>query len=250
VTKNISEFETWEFGALGIHNPRSSTLMPYFDLIEKLDHLEGDVLELGVAQGNSLITTGMILEQLKSKKKVFGVDTFSGFPDYAQFDYFDYFLTLLQNGEISHSHFEKVNRNKELVEIRGGSIHPSSISNSKDFSETSLEKVQTKISNLKLDHRIEAISLDISKSLGQFIEDKRFSLVLLDVDLYLGYANSLPAVFNSLSKEGVIYLDEYYSLKFPGPRYAVNRFLETELSASLSQLGNWLDFERWIIKKH
>ena len=44
-------------------------------------------------------------------------------------------------------------------------------------------------------------------------------------------------------------MDEYYSLKFPGPRLAVYDFLKEKKGATLEKLEDWLDFERWIIKK-
>jgi len=56
-------------------------------------------------------------------------------------------------------------------------------------------------------------------------------------------------LFSSLSPGGLIYLDEYFSLKFPGPRLAVNQFLAAEPRALLERLEDWLDFERWIIRK-
>lgn len=101
---NIEEMEFWEFGALGIHNPAACSLSPYFALISTLERIEGDVLELGVARGNSLITTGLILQGLQSPKSVIGVDTFSGFPGSTLDDEFSSFANLCQNGTITNSH--------------------------------------------------------------------------------------------------------------------------------------------------
>jgi len=91
--------------------------------------------------------------------------------------------------------------------------------------------------------------VDITKELENYLKDKKYSLILMDVDLYLPYAKALPILFEHLSPGGKIYLDEYYSLKFPGPRIAVNNFLNTRLDANLEELGDWLDFERWVIFK-
>ena len=71
----------------------------------------------------------------------------------------------------------------------------------------------------------------------------------MDVDLYLPYAKALPILFERLSLGGKIYLNEYYSLKFPGLRLAVHKFLMEKQDTTLEKLENWLDFERWIIKK-
>jgi hypothetical protein len=72
----MSEMEKWEFGVLKIHNPESSTLSPYFNLIPKLEQIEGDIVEFGVYQGASLVTTALLLKRLNSAKKIFGYDTF------------------------------------------------------------------------------------------------------------------------------------------------------------------------------
>jgi len=241
--------EYWEFGVLDIHNPKCSTLTPYFSLLEELQDIPGNILELGVAKGSSLITTGLILQELNSEKSVIGVDTFSGFPELSSEDMPEAFLGLQQRGLITESHYLKVLHNWELVKLRGGKIHPSNISTSQDFSSTSLDFVEKRIQSFKLSNRVRIHQANIVDFLDSQLKDETFSLVLLDVDLYLGYSKSLDFVFDKLTKKGVIYLDEYYSLKFPGPRLAVNEFIDRQPQAKLEQLPNWLDFERWIIRK-
>lgn len=140
-------------------------------------------------------------------------------------------------------------RNKELIEIRGDNTNVSTISNSQDFSNTSYNYVKNKVKSLELESRIEIFQLDISKSLDSVIEGRQFSLVLLDVDLYSAYVTALEDVWNHIAPGGIIYLDEYYSLKFPCPRKAVNKFLEVNVGAELVRLDDWRDFERWIIRK-
>jgi hypothetical protein len=55
---------------------------------------------------------------------------------------------------------------------------------------------------------------------------------------------------NNLSPGGIVYLDEYFSLKFPGPRVAVNQFIETVDDAELVCIESpVLEFERWILRK-
>jgi Macrocin-O-methyltransferase (TylF) len=246
---DIKSMEFWEFGALGIHNPKLCSLTPYFQLIPDLESIEGGILELGVARGNSLITTALILESLQSIKSVIGVDSFTGFPSTSQEDDFSSFAELHKDGTISDDHYEKVLRNKELVNARGDAITVSTISNSRDFSGTSFNYVNGKVRALGLQERIEIYQLDISKSLQSAVKGRKFSLVLLDVDLYSGYAKSLEEIWNSLTPGGIIYLDEYYSLKFPGPRFAVNQFMGKIRDARLMRLDDWQDFERWVILK-
>ena len=245
----IDEMEHWEFGALGIHNPNRSTLAPYFQLVRDTESISGDILELGVLRGASLITTGLLLESLSSKRVVTGLDTFTGFPGYTEQDDFNNFWKLEELGHISSEHLERVKRNQSLVKIRGASETPNSISNSNDFSDTSYDLVRSRVLNLELEQRVFVHEVDITKELENYLKDKKYSLILMDVDLYLPYAKALPILFEHLSPGGKIYLDEYYSLKFPGPRIAVNNFLNTRLDANLEELGVWLDFERWVIFK-
>ena len=246
---HIDEMEHWEFGALGIHNPNRSTLAPYFQLVRDTESISGDILELGVLRGASLITTGLLLESLSSKRVVTGLDTFTGFPGYTEQDDFNNFWKLEELGHISSEHLERVKRNQSLVKIRGASETPNSISNSNDFSDTSYDLVRSRVLNLELEQRVFVHEVDITKELENYLKDKKYSLILMDVDLYLPYAKALPILFEHLSPGGKIYLDEYYSLKFPGPRIAVNNFLNTRLDANLEELGVWLDFERWVIFK-
>jgi hypothetical protein len=249
VKLQIDEMEHWEFGALGIHNPNRSTLAPYFQLVRDTESISGDILELGVLRGASLITTGLLLESLSSKRVVTGLDTFKGFPGYTEQDDFNNFWKLEELGHISSEHLERVKRNQSLVKIRGASEAPNSISNSNDFSDTSYDLVKSRVLNLELEQRVFVHEVDITKELENYLKDKKYSLILMDVDLYLPYAKALPILFEHLSPGGKIYLDEYYSLKFPGPRIAVNNFLNTRLDANLEKLGDWLDFERWVIFK-
>ena len=52
-----------------------------------------------------------------------------------------------------------------------------------------------------------------------------------------------------LSINGKLFLDEYYSLKFPGPRIAVNNFIKKTKNVLLVKDGVTGNFERWSIKK-
>jgi len=72
---------------------------------------------------------------------------------------------------------------------------------------------------------------------------------LIDCDLYDGYKVSLNNFWPRLSVNGKLFLDEYYSLKFPGPRFIVDEFIKKNKGAKLIKEGISADFERWSIKK-
>ena len=72
---------------IDLHNLNFSPLRFFYKyIINNHDKIKGDILDLGVFRGRSLITTALILKKLGSKKKVYGFDTFSGFPKLSRFD--------------------------------------------------------------------------------------------------------------------------------------------------------------------
>lgn len=88
--------DDWEFNVPGIYN---FTKPGRFDALFKFirdnhSRIPGDIVEAGVYRGSSLIALGMLLKQLGSDKKVYGFDSFSGFPsiqhpkdDFPQFEH-------------------------------------------------------------------------------------------------------------------------------------------------------------------
>ena len=246
---NINEMEDWEFGAVGIANPKKSTLKRYFELILLTENLKGDIAEFGVSKGNSLITTGLITDNTSKEKTILGFDTFHGFPEFTKFDQFEFFEEMFKNDQISKSHYKKIQKNKNYITVRGGTTQPGEISNSRDFSDTSIELVQRKIDFFGLTKRVKLVTGDFTKNLDEKIKDFSFALILIDSDLFQSYAKILPIIWEKLVPGGYIYLDEYYSLKFPGPKLAVDTFLKKE-NCELIRLPDWLDFERWALYKN
>ena len=246
---SLLDLERWEFGALDIHHPETCTLREYFKLIPKLENVPGNIVELGVARGRSLITTGLILEKLMSAKSVIGLDSFQGFPKYTPEDEFSNFEKLRNANVISEQHFARVLKNSSHVKARGADVHPSQISSSQDFSNTSIDYVESRFKYLGLQKRVRVQVGDFTLNIEKLIKGETLSLVLLDSDLYGSYAITLPTLWKQLSPGGYIYLDEYYSLKFPGPRIAVDEFMASITDGNLVMLDPWMDFERWAIVK-
>ena len=105
MSESMLDLERWEYGVLDIHHPETCTLREYFKLIPKLEQVPGAIIELGVARGRSLITTGLILEKLKSSKSVIGLDSFQGFPKYSSEDEFSN-IEDLRNGHDESKQYE------------------------------------------------------------------------------------------------------------------------------------------------
>ena len=78
-----------------------------------------------------------------------------------------------------------------------------------------------------------------------------FSVIFLDCDLYDGYMETLQYGWDKLIPGGIVFLDEYYSLKFPGARIAVNEFFADKKDFELIEISDtsYDDFERWVVRK-
>jgi len=238
---NLTEIENY--------NSSSSRLRFWFEHCKQnADKLDGDIFEFGVFKGSSIISIALLLKKIGSKKKVYGFDSFGGFPEYHKYDEFASF-------ELNPDIFEQtlIEKHKLMLDIKGtiNSDHmPSNISSSGDFNGTSESFVREKIRLLGLDN-IELIVGDFADTTKHFFTDydgKIFSCNI-DCDLYLGYKNTLPYVYNSLVKGGYVHLDEYYSLKFPGARIACTQFFKQKGLSPQKNITPNHEFERWFLTK-
>ena len=79
------------------------------------NQIQGDIVEAGVFRGNSLVAMGLMLKELGSNKKVFGFDSFSGFPPiYHPNDDLSKFEQLFTLGCISKKHIDDVRKNIQI----------------------------------------------------------------------------------------------------------------------------------------
>ena len=97
----------WELGALNIYDcSREGHLDIYFDFIKNSHKdLKGNIFEFGVFKGNSLLATALLLKNLGSDKRIFGFDSFSGFPSYDEKDKISQFKILYEDNKISKNLF-------------------------------------------------------------------------------------------------------------------------------------------------
>ena len=74
----------------------------YRHLLKYHNQIKGDILELGVFNGRSLLTMALLLKKIKSNKIIYGFDTFSGFPSFSNEDHIENFKN---KKYFSHFHF-------------------------------------------------------------------------------------------------------------------------------------------------
>jgi hypothetical protein len=245
--------EDWEFNVLGIYNYRKpGPFDALFRFVQDNHHrLDGDIVEAGVYRGSSLIAMGMMLKELGSTKKVYGFDSFSGFPPvYHPNDRFEAFEDLHRAGRISSRHWDAVRRNLEWRKaLSGTAVTSANVSSSGDFSATGLDLVRTKISLVGLDNIVLIDGAFGDTMVPDAPEPKTVMAMLMDCDLYQSYIQAFEFVWPRMVGGAMIYLDEYYSLKFPGARMATDEFIDGKAARLVMAPQKPGDFERWFLLK-
>jgi hypothetical protein len=244
--------EDWEFNVLGIYNylkpGRFDALFTYIK--ENHDKIPGDIVEAGVFRGSSLIAIAMYLKEIGSDKKVYGFDSFSGFPPvYHSKDEISEYERMAKECMINENHIKAVRQNlewKDALAINGSN---KDISSSGSFSDTSLNLLNKKIHLADLDN-IVLVDGVFSETMTKQLGIDKIMAAVVDCDLYQSYLDTFEFVWPRLEQGGFIHLDEYFSLKFPGGKLATDEFLQNK-NATLQMADiKTGDFERWYIIKN
>lgn len=239
-------------GVENFHEKTHSRLRFWFNHIRKNAHRkDGNIFEFGVYQGASLIAAALILKELGSKKKIYGFDTFSGFPNYSKYDDLNNFKKY-ENIFFSSKFikkFEKFKKDKKFLSKKK-KLNINSIASSGNFKNSSLNLIKRKIKFFKLNN-IKIIKGPFSKTLEKFFKTYKgkISSVNMDCDLYKSYEICLPFAYKNLSKKGFINLDEYYSFKYPGAKIACDKFFKSMKIKPKKNKARYGEFERWFITK-
>jgi hypothetical protein len=244
------EYE-FEWNMLGIYNYNLfGKLSPYFDFLNNNLEKEGDLFEAGVYRGSTLLSTALFLKEKKSNKTVYGYDTFKGFPPiYHVNDSVENFDMLLKNKKISSNHHNQFKSSISIHNfLKDKELSVKNLSFSGDFSNNSKDILERKIEFLGLDN-ITLVDGPFEETMTKkFLGPEKIIGGIIDCDLYSSYKTTLEYIWPKLMNMGEIYLDEYYSLKFPGGRIACDEFSQNNNSKLLMKdvIGG---FERWMIKK-
>lgn len=245
----------WEFNILNLYNYHLSG--PYefmFNFLENnQNNLKGDILEAGTFNGRTALALSLFLKEKNLPGSVRSFDTFEGFPNYSKYDDFELFKKLLETKQITNKHFNEIVKMIDYADkVFEKSLHPSKISTSGNFSQVDFNLLKRKKEYLELDNLIFYKGAFSSTMSGRELQEFEYSMAFIDCDLHDGYIETLEYVWPKLKIGGIVFLDEYYSLKFPGPRIAVDKYLGN-LGTRSFELKNVAseddDFERWIIKK-
>ncbi len=141
----------YEFNLLNIENYNLSPRMIFMKkFIENKSQITGDYYEFGVFQGSSIISIALLFKKLGITKKLYGFDSFEGFPSYSENDSFSNFDKLYKSKKISKVHYAHVINLKKIKEFNQrlnnnkSSLEAKNISSSNDFSNNSYSFLKKK----------------------------------------------------------------------------------------------------------
>ncbi|SLM30896.1 dTDP-6-deoxy-L-hexose 3-O-methyltransferase [Desulfamplus magnetovallimortis] len=180
--------------------------LAHYELFKLSADLPGDIVELGVFRGLSLMSFANFLEIFNCtnrRKRVIGFDTFKGFVNINNKDLSKKNDSDKQAGDFDASNYYECL--KEAITI---------------FDEDRF---------IPWKKRIELFKGDICKTIPAYIEKNpglRISLLHFDCDLYDPTKIGLKELFPLVVKGGVVIFDEYGDVNWPGESEAVDEYLK------------------------
>ena len=170
-----------------------------YEIFKRISNVKGSIVECGVLRGGSLFTwlhLSSILEPVNFTRRIYGFDSFEGFPSVSEHDKAPA-ATSLKQGDLYANSYE------ELVEL--AKIHDS---------------------NRLLNHidKLHLVKGDATKTIPQFIETHPHlvvSLLFLDFDLYEPTRVALTHFLPRMPRGAVLAFDELDNPIWPGETKAV-----------------------------
>jgi O-methyltransferase len=161
-------------------------LWELWDLVDQLNSIPGDIMEVGVWRGGSGCLLALQSARSASPATVFLCDTFAGV-------------------------------------VHAGSQDP--IYHGGEHSDTSADLVERLASHLGLDN-VRVLEGVFPDETGGLVEDRRFKLCHLDVDVYESSRRSMDWVWSRVVPGGVVVVDDYGGDGMDGVRRAVDEFVD------------------------
>jgi hypothetical protein len=176
-----------------------------YELFRLTVDLPGDIVELGVFRGQTLMMFANFLESRNigdRTKKVWGFDNFTGFGTLSPEDGPQYGHVHKLEGDFSPA--------KYLEEL------------------TEVIRIFDNDRFVPWKKRIELIIGDVEETVSRFVEENpgvRISLLHFDIDLYKPTLTGLKYLFPRVVRGGVVIFDEYGVLEWGGESLAVEQYL-------------------------
>ena len=201
-------------------------LMMYFEIINAIEDVPGDVAEFGVAAGVSLVSFIRILRVLDRGKtrieprKIYGFDSFEGLPELSGHDYAT----------------DNLRSSPEMK--RGGYNYP--------------ESYPVLFRYISGEPNAELVKGWFEDSVPVFFKNNAhvaLALIHIDCDLYKSTKIVLEHAWDRLSPNGLILFDELHHPGFPGETVAFREFFKDKPGQYTLHNIKSLPAKRFLIKK-
>jgi len=185
-----------------VKRQRITRFISLYELFKKVLSVKGSIVECGVHQGFGLMTWAQlssILEPVNLTRRIYGFDTFGGFPSV---------------------HTEDRNSNSE---IKSGALSADSIEELKEI-------LEIYDANRFLGHiqKVNLIKGDAIKTIPEFMRDNKhlvISLLFLDFDLFEPTRVAIENFYPRMPKGSIIAFDELDNPIWPGETLALLKTL-------------------------
>lgn len=178
---------------LGVATPRRRTEFYTLErILRSMPEVPGAVLECGTHHGGTLLGMAHVLESRAIRARLYGLDSFEGFPEPTGEDALD-----------------------------DGTMHP--LVRKGALGEASYEELSGRLERMGLADRVTLIKGFFENTLSKLAAE-RFSLVHVDCDLYESYMTCLEFAYPRMLAGGVMVFDDYNSDAYVGARRAVDEF--------------------------
>ncbi len=201
---SITPNEIWKNFPIYARRVHLKRFLAHYELFRMVVDLPGDILELGVFRGTSLMSWANFLEircMGDRQRRVFGFDNFAGFTEIEEKD-----------GAVS----------AQVDKVAGG-FDPSG------YEEMLRDAIQIYDADRFIPYkaRVVLVKGDVEKTIPAFVAENpgiRLSLVHFDVDLYRPTLVALEHLWPLVVPGGVVLFDEYGIPPWEGEAKAVDEF--------------------------
>ena len=183
------------------------------ELYDKIKNIEGDVVECGIAYGGSFLILGALAKQEGRGRRIYGFDSFEGFPEPSIEDKSEY--RGIHKGKYSDVSIEQIEKLFKAIDLPKPAII-------KGFLENTAGSFKNQVGHIAFLH--------------------------IDADLYSAYKVTLKELFDNVSQGGIVLFDEYDEPTFPGATKAIDEFF-AGTNYQLQKI-KWMDkYKFFVIKK-
>lgn len=176
--------------------------MVQYELFKRTQDIKGSIVECGVYQGSGVMAWAKLSETIEPYnflRKVYGFDTFEGFPSVAE-----------EDKSITNSTITKVGYLKPEYDVYA------------ELQECICALDETRL--LKHQDKVVLVKGDAMKTIPAFLKANQhvlISLLYLDFDLYEPTLLALKEFLPRMSKGAIIAFDELHDQKWPGETRAL-----------------------------